>query len=107
MIVPPDQVPETKYFPEWMKMATLSRILLPVGWHWNDSLYSAYYRDSVTTLDPAAVTSLGAQWVIVSNVFQPKIPGKVATALADRSRFIPAATFRDGTYYMAIFKVVP
>jgi hypothetical protein len=105
VIVPSDQVPETKYFPEWMKMATLSRIELPVGWHWSSSPYSAYYREAVTQLDPSAITALGAKWLIVSNVFQDHLPTKVAEGISDPKRFLPVAQFRDGKYSMAIFSI--
>ncbi len=107
VIVPRDQVPKVKYFPQWMKMATLSQLMLPTGWHWQESLYSAYYREAVMTLDPRAITSLDARWVIVSNVFQDRIPPRVATALADHSRFVPAATLREGSYFMIVFRIVP
>lgn len=107
VIVPADQIPETKYFPEWMKMATLSRLLLPVGSHWAASQYSAYYLDAVTKLDARAITSLDAKWVIVSNVFQEQPPEPVSRELADRSRFVLAARFHEGRYSMAIFKIIP
>ncbi len=107
VVVPTDQVPETKYFPEWMKMATLSRIQLPVGWHWQNSIYSAYYREAVTRLDARAITALGARWVIVSNLFQDKLPPEVSEALTDEKRFVPAARFRDGPYLMSVFMVRP
>jgi hypothetical protein len=107
VIVPPDQVPETKYFPEWMKMATLSRIQLPVGWHWENSIYSAYYRDAVTRLDATAITALGAKWVITSNVFQDHLPLEVAQALSVKEHFVPVARFKDGQYVMSVFRVMP
>jgi hypothetical protein len=107
VVVPTDQVPKLKYFPEWMKMATLSRVLLPVGWYWEDSLYSAYYRDAVLRLDSGAIAALDAKWIIVSNVFQEKPPLAVETALRDRARFAPAAAFRQGTYTMVVYRVLP
>lgn len=105
VVVPPDLVPPLKFFPEWMKMATLSRILIPVGWHWQDSSYSFYYRSAVTKLDPRAITSLDAKWVIISNLFQSELPAEVSLALADGARFAPAARFREGPYSMTIYKV--
>ena len=105
VVVPPDQVPGLKYFPEWMKMATLSRIQLPVGWHWQDSTYSFYYREAVTHMDDRAIISLGAQWIIISNLFQEQLPAEVTEALADGERFVPVARFRDGKYYMTVYKV--
>jgi hypothetical protein len=89
-----------------MKMATYSRISLPVGWHWCDSIYSAYYRDAVLRLDPQALIALDAKWVIVSNIFLPTIPSEVIRALSDRLRFTATANFRDGDYYMTVFRVV-
>jgi hypothetical protein len=106
VIVPSDQIPEVKYFPDWMKLATLSRLQLPVGWHWQNSEYSAFYRDAVTRLDSRAIISLDAKWVIASNLFQETVPRPVAEALGDRSRFIPVATFRDGTYFMSAYRVI-
>lgn len=107
VVVPPDQVPKVQYFPEWMKMATLSRILLPVGWHWQDSYYSACYRDAVTRLDARAITALDAKWVIISNLFQKQLPPEVRQALSDSQRFVSVARFREGEYYMIVFKVRP
>lgn len=107
IIVPPEQVPEVKYFQEWMKMATLSRIPLPVGWHWLDSIYSGYYRTAVTQLDAASIAALDARWVVSSNVFLPRLPDAVATALSDGTRFTPVARFRSGRYTMTVFKVRP
>ena len=107
VVVPVDQIPEVKYFPEWMKMATLSRIVLPVGWHWQNSLYSAYYRDAVTRLDARAITALDAKWVIISTLFEQELPPEVAQALLDGERFVPAARFHDGKYSMTVFKVRP
>ncbi len=106
VVVPADQVPKLKYFPEWMKMATLSRILLPVGWYWENSVYSAYYRDAVRRLDFRAVAALDAKWVITSNIFEDAPPPEVAAALRDRSRFAPAATFREGRYTMTVYRVL-
>jgi len=107
VVVPPDQLPKRRYFPEWMKMATLSRVLIPVGWYWEDSPYSAYYRDAVLRLDSGAIAALDAKWVITSNVFQDKLPSEVGTALRDRSRFAPAAAFREGAYTMTAYRVLP
>jgi hypothetical protein len=89
-----------------MKMATLSRLPLPVGSHWAASQYSAYYRDAVSRLDARAIVSLDAKWVIVSNVFQEQLPEPVVQALEDRTRFAPVTRFRQGRYYMIIFKVL-
>ena len=105
VVVPSNQVPEVKYFQDWMKMATLSRIVLPVGWHWTDSLYSTYYREAVLRLDANAISALGAKWVIVSNVFMNSVPIEVGHALADRARFVPVNVINEGPYYMAVFKV--
>jgi hypothetical protein len=107
VVVPPDQVPKTQYFPEWMKMATLSRVLLPVGWHWENSLYAAYYRDAVLRLDSGAIAALDAKWVIVSDLFQDQPPAEVVAALRDRTRFAPAAAFREGRYTMTVYRVLP
>lgn len=106
VIVPIEQLPKLALFPDWMKMATYSRVSLPVGWHWCDSIYSAYYRDAVLRLDPRALVALDAKWVIVSNIFLPTIPSTVIRALSDRRRFTATATFHDGDYYMAIFRIV-
>jgi hypothetical protein len=106
VIVPSDQIPEVKYFPEWMKLATLSRIQLPTGWHGQNSEYSALYREAATRLDSRAITSLDAKWVIASNLFQKTVPRPVAEALGDRSRFIPVATFREGSYFMSAYRVI-
>ena len=107
VIVPPEQVPEVKYFQNWMKMATLSRLQLPIGWHWQNSYYSSCYRDAVTGLDASAIVALDAKWVIVSNIFQPRVPAKVGKALTDQKRFSPVGTIWEGRYYMSIFRILP
>ncbi len=105
VVVSPRDLPPLAHFPEWMKMATLSRLSLPVGWHWNESLYSDYYRSAVLDLNPEALIALDAKWIIISNVFEDKIPTAVENALADKSKFAEVATFRDGDYYMSTFLV--
>jgi hypothetical protein len=104
VIVPISQLPPLQVFPEWLKLSTLSRVLLPVGWHWNDSLYAAYYRRAVSVLDENSVSSLGARWVIVTNLWDYKPPAAVVRALEDRSRFVPANTFREGPYYLVLYR---
>ncbi len=105
VIVPPDQIPEVKYFPEWMKLATLARLQLPVGWHWHNSEYSAFYREAAARLDARAITSLDAKWVVVSNLFQDEIPKPVIESLIDPTRFVRIATFTEGRYFMTTFRV--
>ena len=107
VIVPTDQIPKVEYFPEWMKMATLSRLPLPVGWHWQDSIYSVYYRVAVTDLNSRARAVLDAQWVIESNLFQDSAPSAVRSALADPTRFVPVVTLHDGNFYMTAYRVRP
>jgi hypothetical protein len=105
VIVPLDQLPPTEVFPEWLKLATLSHVQLPIGWHWSASLYSGYYRESVTSLTAASIAALGARWIIVSNLFLPVTPPAVTEALKDRSRFAPARSFTEGDYYLKIYRV--
>ena len=107
VIVPPDQIPEVKYFPEWMKLATLARLQLPVGWHWQNSDYSAFYREAAARLDARAITSLDAKWVVLSNLFQDEIPKPVIEALLDQTRFVRIATFTEGRFFMITFRVRP
>ncbi len=107
VIVPPEQVPAVEYFPEWMKMATLSRIQLPVGWHWEDSMYSTHYRTAVTTLEARAIAALDAKWVILTNLFQETWPIEVSNALEDAERFTPVLRLWQGKYFIAIYQVRP
>jgi hypothetical protein len=104
VIVPPDELPPLQVFPEWMKMQTLSRVFLPLGWHWWASGYSTYYRGAVLTLNADAVTSLGAHWVIVTNLWGYETPSPVVSALQDRSRFAPITKFVDGPYYLTLYR---
>jgi hypothetical protein len=106
VIVPLDQLPPTEVFPEWLKLATLSHVQLPIGWHWSDSVYAAYYRDSVTKLSPASIAALDAHWVIVTNLFSPAPPRIVLHELRDRRRFIPACSFVSGDYYLSIYRAL-
>ena len=108
VIVPPDQLPpELHYFPEWMKTATLARVVLPIGWYWNDSLYATYYRAAVVDLDPTSLRALDVRWIIVSNCLLPETPPPVAAALRDSARFTSVATFREGGYSLTVFQVRP
>jgi hypothetical protein len=104
VIVPPSEVPPLDKFPEWMKLATLSRVLLPVGWHWADSLYATYYRKAVLTLDADAVSALGARWVIVTNLWGYSPPAAVAQALGDGRRFTLATRLVQGPYFLALYR---
>jgi hypothetical protein len=105
VLAPSEQIPKTEYFPEWMRMATLSRILIPVGWHWHESLYASLYREAATELTSQALAGLGAEWVIESNLFQPQLPATLSNQLTDRRRFVRATTLREGTYYMTLYRV--
>jgi hypothetical protein len=107
LVVPPDQLPKRRNFPEWMKFATLGRMLIPVGWYWEDSIYSAYYREAVTRLDASSLAALDAKWVITSNTLEDPLPREVASTLKDRTRFAPAAAFREGPYTMVAYRVLP
>jgi len=104
VIVPSNEVPPLDRFPEWMKLATLGRVLLPVGWHWTDSFYASYYRKAVLTLDADAVSALGAHWVIVTNLWGYAPPAAVARALEDRSRFTLTTTIVNGPYRLALYR---
>jgi hypothetical protein len=90
-----------------MKMATLSRIQLPVGWHWEDSMYSTHYRTAVTTLEARAIAALDAKWVILTNLFQETWPIEVSNALEDAERFTPVLRLWQGKYFIAIYQVRP
>jgi hypothetical protein len=105
VIVPPNQIPEVKYFPEWMKLATLIRLQLPIGWHWHNSEYSALYREAAARLDARAISALDAKWVILSNLFQNEFPQPVLDALLDQSRFVRIATFVEGDYFIMAFRI--
>jgi hypothetical protein len=107
VIVPMDAIPPTEVFPEWLKLATLAHVQLPIGWYWNDSYYAAYYRQAVTNLNPASITALDARWVIVSNLFGPPPPDAVNLALSDPRRFIFARSYASGPYYLTIFRALP
>lgn len=106
VLVPNDQIPPTESFPEWLKLATLSRLQLPVGWHWNDSLYAAHYRRAVQQLDPESFAALDARWVIVTDLFDYQPGIEVRRELGNPFRFQPVATYRAHGYYLAIFRVV-
>jgi len=107
VIVPTDAIPPTEVFPEWLRLATLSHVQLPVGWYWNDSLYAAYYREAVSNLSPSSVTALDARWIIVSNLFSPRPPEAVNLALRDTRRFIFARQYISGPYYLNIYRALP
>jgi hypothetical protein len=106
VIVPLDETPPTEVFPEWLKLATLTHVLLPIGWYWNDSYYAAYYRKAVTTLSPASVAALDARWIIVSNLFESP-PDEVMQALHDPQRFAVAQSFVNGSYNLLVYRVLP
>ena len=105
VIVPPEELPPLKVFPEWMKLSALSHLLLPVGWYWNDSPYAAYYNYSVRSLNWQAVAGVGAKWVIVTNLWGYAPPPLVAQALEDHRHFVPAHTFKTGDYFLTVYRV--
>jgi|CZKI01.1.fsa_nt_gi hypothetical protein len=107
VIVPTDAIPPTEVFPEWLRLATLAHVQLPVGWYWSDSYYAANYREAVTSLSPASVTALDARWIIVSNLFSPPPPDAVNVALRDPRRFIFARQYISGPYYLNIYRALP
>ena len=107
IIAPEDTVPPTEVFPEWLKLATLSHVQVPIGWYWNDSYYAAYYREAVTKLTPKSVIALDAKWVIMSNLFGPPPPEAVLRALHDDRRFVFAHSFASGSYTLTIFRALP
>lgn len=104
VIVPTEQLPPQVVFQEWMKLGTMSRLLLPIGWYWNDSLYAVYCRQALTTLDANALTSLDIKWIIVTNLWDYTPSPHLVTALQDRRRFMPAASFSEGSYYLALYR---
>jgi hypothetical protein len=105
--VPVESVPPTEAFPEWLKLATLAHVQIPIGWYWNDSYYAAYYREAVTKLTPKSIIALDAHWVITSNLFGTAMPEPVARALRDPRRFVFAHSFVSGPYNMTIFRALP
>src|SRR5208283_603854 len=107
VIVPTDAVPPTEVFPEWLKLATLTHVQLPIGWYWNDSYYAAYYREAVTRLSPASVTALDVHWIIESNLFGPAPPAAVSLSLRDPRRFAFARSYVRGPYYLTIYRALP
>ena len=104
VIVPTEQLPPQVVFQEWMKLGTMSRVLLPIGWYWNDSLYAVYCRQALTTLDASALASLDVKWIIVTNLWDYPPPSDLVTVLQDRGRFMPAASFNEGSYYLAVYR---
>jgi hypothetical protein len=104
VIVSPDKLPPLTVFPEWMQLATRSHLVLPLGWHWTDSVYAAAYRHAVLNLDPESVASLGARWVVLTNLWDWTPPQTVFRALMDSRRFVPVTTFRTGPYYLALYR---
>jgi hypothetical protein len=105
VIVDPRELPPLTRFPQWMELATRSRLLLPVGWHWGDSVYARYYRAADATLDPDALAALGATWVVATNLWGYPPRGPAAEALRDAGRFVPAADFRSGAYDLRLYRV--
>jgi len=87
------------------EVGNAQRVLLPVGWYWNDSEYSFYYRQAVANLDEQSLASLGVRWVIVTNLWATLRPAPVREALSDRQRFTPAATFTVGAYRLSIYRI--
>ncbi len=107
VIVPKEETPPTEVFPDWLKLATLAHVQLPIGWYWNNSYYATYYREAVTTLSPESVTALDARWIIVSNLFGPPPPEAVRVALKDPRRFVIVQSYMSGPFSMEIYRAFP
>ena len=105
LIVPPDELPPRDTFPEWMKLTTQAKVLLPLGWYYDDSPYVSYYRQAITDLDLRSLVSLDVKWIVVTNAFDFPLPPAVADALKDRTRFTLAHTFRAGDTYIELYFV--
>ena len=105
VIVPVDQLPPLQIFPEWMKLGTMSRILLPFGWYWKDSAYAAYYKKAVQSLDSRSIAALGAHWIIVTDLWGYTPPAEVSRKLADPQLFLPIRNFRAGAYSLQLYRV--
>lgn len=105
VLVSPQKLPPLATFPEWLKFPTLARMPVPVGWYWERTAYSEYYRLADTTLSSESLVALDIRWIVLTNVFGDKIPRNALTALKYPERFSPAFTFRSGPYFLAVYRV--
>jgi hypothetical protein len=103
VIVPPEQLPPQVVFHEWMKLTAMSRVLMPIGWYWNDSLYSSYCQKVMTSLDHDALAALGVNWIIETNLWDYTPPPAVERELNDVSRFRPVVRWRESDYYLSLY----
>lgn len=104
VVLPEEKLPPCEKFPEWLKLTTLTEAPIPIGWFWNESLYTHYYRNAATRLDPVALVALDARWVIVTNLFGEYQPPAVVEALRSGT-FIRVARFVEGDYFLELYRV--
>jgi hypothetical protein len=104
-LAPQDQLPPLEKFPEWMKLPSFARVIVPVGRHWNSSLLPTLYRAANESLDADALTALGVKWLFVSDLYST--PSEAAAReLADPTRFRAVKIVRSGVYSMIIYRVL-
>lgn len=104
-LAPHDQLPPLDKFPEWMKLPSFARVVVPVGRHWNSSLLPTLYRRANESLDRDSLAALGIQWILASDLYG-KPSELVVEALADPERFRPVRTVRSGAYVLTIYRVL-
>jgi hypothetical protein len=104
LLVPENELPPQPAFHEWMKLPTLDRVQLPIGWHWHDSPYVAHYRRANATLDARALAALGAGWIMETDVFGYSPTPAVREALQDPTRFIKVSTYRTSSHSLSLYR---
>jgi hypothetical protein len=104
-VAPDDELPPLERFPEWMKIASYARVIIPVGRHWNSSLLPTLYRRANKDLDKDSLTALDIQWVFVTNLYGEPPPA-IEEALRNQDRFHAVRTVRSGRFFMVIFRVL-
>lgn len=103
VLVPENELPPREQFPTWLKLSTLAKVRLPIGWFWSESLYTALYRKAALELDPSALAGLEVRWIIVTNLYGAPSPDALH-ALQDPARFSAVGTFREAGFYLSVYE---
>lgn len=106
VLAPDAELPPLRIFPEWMKFITLAKTPVPIGWYWETSTYSLYYREAVHTLSRDTLVRLDIRWIVRTNLWLDELAPAAQTALDDPTRFVAAASFQDGPYFLTLYRVV-
>ncbi len=106
VIVPPNELLPQEHFPAWLRLATLTKMIIPTGPYYNRSIYGVLYEDANNHLSQEAISGLDIQWIYLSSQYIDEIPPEVVETLEnDRRRFFPYSVFSKQDEWVKLYRV--